>query len=53
MSQGVEQTWDFGQPSRSCPAAHLHGEGNEQHHVTDHRRIEGVVAQPTKNMFAE
>ena len=36
---------------RRQPAGHLYREGDKQYHVADHRRVKGIVAQSTVQLF--
>ncbi|MNP35994.1 hypothetical protein D3C76_1293500 [compost metagenome] len=36
---------------RRQPTGHLHREGDQQHHVADHRRVKRVMSQTTVQLF--
>ena len=50
--QGIHKARNRGRNLvRWQPAGHLHGEGDQQHHVANHRRVKRVMAEPAVQLF--
>jgi hypothetical protein len=53
--QPIDKSWRVGREhwQRCCPQGHRHREGNQQHDPRHHCRVEEILPQATKDLFAD